>query len=158
MKKAGVNRRRFMRVGLTGTAAAALLSACESEPDEQAQDPGTFVLTRDHVLLSAAEIRTQAIGNTLVGTVQDGEGYELFLRPDGVAKLRMEYGRAEAGRWELRPNGEIVSRWSTIASGEELVSRYYVHPASGEYMNLATNGLRWSTFCIENGDSRGLDR
>jgi hypothetical protein len=170
MKHAHLTRRKLLQAGVTGAAATslALASSCadsandgsSSELDSgkhQSGDAGNFSLTLDHQLLDADDIRTRAIGNTLVGTVHDGETYELFLMADGAAILRMGEGRSETGRWELRTNGEIVSQWPTIANGEELVSRYYFNPSTGEHLNLATNGLRWSRFRIEAGNSRELN-
>jgi len=159
MKSLSVGRRGLLKAGVTGVGvatSAAFAVACGSgRNDPNSRDAGTFSLDRSHKLLGADEIRESAIGNTLVGEVYDGEGFELYLKSDGVAHLRMQLGRVEAGTWDLRPEGEIVSQWPTIANGERLEHRYYQHPGSGMYKGLA--GLRWCTFRIEQGDSRGLD-
>jgi len=158
MKSENVDRRGLLKAGVTGVGvatSAAFAVACSSGgTDTIPRGDGTFSLDRSHKLLTADEILKAAIGNTLVGAVYDSEGFELYLKSDGVAHLRMQHGRVEVGTWELRPDGEIVSQWPTIANGEQLKNRYYHHPGSGVYKGHA--GLRWCTFRIEQGDSRGL--
>lgn len=152
-RKDEITRRQVMGVGLvSGTAIAAgagLTSGCVDSRSH------TFTLNLDDKLLSVDDIRAEAIGNTLVGTLYDGERYELYLRPDGTAFLRIEGGRFETGNWELFDDGQITSKWPTIAQGKLLAHRYY-RTGPGAYTNLETSSMRWSNFTIEPGDSRGL--
>jgi len=148
-----ITRRQVLGVGLaSGTAIVAGAGLASSSEDSNSQQ---FKLDPEDKLLSADDIRSIAIGNTLVGTLYDGERYELHLRPDGAAFLRMEEGRFETGTWELLDDGRIKSQWPTIAQGKLLTNRYY-RTGPGTYSNLEASSLRWSNFSIEPGDSRSL--
>jgi len=148
-----ITRRQVLGAGLaSGTAIVAGAGLASSSEDSTGRK---FTLDREDKLLSADDIRAQAIGNTLVGTLYDGERYELYLRPDGTAFLRMQGGRFETGTWALQDDGWITSQWPTIAQGKLLKNRYYL-TSPGSYSNLEASSLRWSHFTIEPGDSRGL--
>ena len=135
--------------GTAIAAGAGLTSGCADSSSHN------FTLNRNDKLLSADDIQAEVIGNTLAGTLYDGERYELYLRPDGAAFLRMEHDRFEIGNWELLDDGQITSKWPTIAQGKLLANRYY-RTSPGAYTNLDASSMRWSNFTIEPGDSRGL--
>ena len=149
-----ITRRQILRAGLSGgtaiVAGAGVASSAEHASGRE------FTLDSEARLLSASDIRAKAVGNTLVGFLHDGEHYELYLRPDGTAFLRMEGGRFETGTWELSENGWITSQWPTIAQGKQLQNRYY-RTGPGKFSNLEASSMRWSRFTIEPGDSRSLD-
>ena len=148
-----MTRRQAIGAGLaSGTA---IVTGAGRASGSEGSSPHTFILNSETKLLSADDIREQAIGNTLIGTLYDREDYELFLRPDGTCFLRMSRGRFEKGVWTLEEDGWITSQWPTIADGESLRNRYYL-TGPGHYSNLEASSLRWSHFTIEPGNSRDL--
>jgi len=148
-----MTRRQAIGAGLaSGTA---IVTGTGRASGSEGLSSNAFILDSEAKLLSADDIREQAIGNTLVGTLYDREDYELFLRPDGTGFLRMSGGRFEKGVWTLEEDGWITSRWPTIADGESLRNRYYL-TRPGHYSNLEASSLRWSHFTIEPGNSRDL--
>ena len=146
-----ISRRKLFAGGMAfGVALPAIAKA--SNPQVK-QDLSSITLTSQTPQLSSVEIKRKLIGNTLVGILQDGDQYRLFLDPDGNAYLKMDDGREEIGRWTLQDNGLIKSRFPSVADNDELTMSYFYSQSSDEFFNIVDHGQRWGKFHVRQGDA-----
>jgi hypothetical protein len=69
--------------------------------------------------LTAQEIRTELVGQTIVWWETDGwHAGDLTLRPDGRARITVEkpHAAAESGRWSIEGN-RICTQWISLRAG-----------------------------------------
>ena len=123
---------------------------------EQALEANSILLTEETKQLNSSEIQNLMVGNTLVGVLQDGDEYSLYLEPTGAAYLRMHDGREGVGRWELMNNGLMKSIFQFAAGNNELTMAYLKGRSNNEFFNIVDYGKRWGRFAVETGDSKGL--
>jgi hypothetical protein len=154
MNEKNISRRNLIAGGMSVGVSLPLLANARSA--EQTAEDISILLTEENVQLDSSEIQNLMIGNTLVGTLQDGDKYSLYLDPKGAAYLRIDDGREEVGRWKLMTNGLIQSRFPSAAGGNELTMAYLKGRSNNEFFNIVDHGKRWGRFTIETGDSKGL--
>ena len=146
-----ISRRKLFAGGMSiGVALPAIAKASNAQAQ---QDISSITLTSQTAQLLSAEIKRMLIGNTLVGILQDGDQYRLFLDLDGNAYLKMDDGREEIGRWTLLDNGLIKSRFPSVADNDELTMSYFYAESSDEYFNIVNHGQRWGKFHVIQGDA-----
>ena len=125
---------------LACAAAALLLSACASTEKELA-DKGMKPL-------EAAKIRTLLSGNTAAGTTASGNGYMVFHAADGT--MRGKSGNSsDAGKWEVRPDGQFCNQWTTWRRAQQRCARLY--EADGE-IRYFEDGNFAGRYKVENGN------
>ena len=146
-----ISRRKLFAGGMAfGVALPAIAKASNAQSK---QDISSITLTSQTSQLSSAEIKRMLIGNTLVGILQDGDQYRLFLDLDGNAYVNMDDGREEIGRWTLLDNGLIKSRFPSVADNDELTMSYFYAQSSNEFFNIVDHGQRWGKFHVRQGDA-----
>ena len=154
MDQKNVSRRNLIAGGMAVGISLPLIANTTSA--EQSLKANSISLTEETKQLDSSEIEILMVGNTLVGVLQDGDVYSLYLEPKGAAYLRMHDGREEVGRWELMKNGLMKSRFPSAAGNDELTMAYFKGRSSNEFFNIVDYGKRWGRFNVEIGDSKGL--
>ena len=146
-----ISRRKLFAGGMAfGVALPAFAKASNAHAQ---QHVSSITLTSETSPLSSEEIKRMLIGNTLVGILQDGDRYRLFLDLDGNAYLKMDDGREEIGRWTLLDNGLIKSRFPSVADNDELTMSYFQAQSGDEFFNVVDHGQRWGKFHVRQGDA-----
>ena len=146
-----ISRRKLFAGGMAfGVALPAIAKASNAQSK---QDISSITLTSQTSQLSSAEIKRMLIGNTLVGILQDGDQYRLFLDLDGNAYVNMDDGREEIGRWTLLDNGLIKLRFPSVADNDELTMSYFYAQSGNEFFNIVDHGQRWGKFHVRQGDA-----
>lgn len=98
------------------------LAACSTTPPEPL---GPKVATAVVQPLTAAEIRSVAVGSTGTGTITGSTStFAVYLAPDGTAQARRPTG-LESGRWRLTDDGQLCMQWQNYRAGEEYCQRAY---------------------------------
>ncbi|KZR82238.1 hypothetical protein MITS9509_03472 [Synechococcus sp. MIT S9509] len=154
MDEKNISRRNLLSGGMAVGVSLPLIANATSV--EQSLEANSISLTQETKQLHLSEIEHLMIGNTLVGVLQDGDEYSLYLEPRGAAYLRMHDGREEVGHWELMKNGLMKSIFPSAAGNDELTMAYFKGRSNNEFFNIVDHGKRWGRFTVETGDSKGL--
>jgi hypothetical protein len=107
--------------------------------------------------LSGAEIRAALLGNTAYGKSPTGEGWTMWIAPDGKMTVRgttlngsmfgdTGTGKAEADRWCVV--------WDLLRQGQPLCLSVYKD--GDQYRNYAPDGHLESTYTIKPGNTEGF--
>jgi hypothetical protein len=79
--------------------------------------------------LTAVEIKTLIIGNTLTGYTERGLNVDVYYGPDGTMSGRVQGGDGnhyyDGGRWNLADDGKMCRQWTTWRDGKMDCFRYY---------------------------------
>lgn len=79
--------------------------------------------------LTAIEIKSSIIGNTLSGYTERGLNVDVYYSPDGTMSGRIQGGDGnnyyDGGKWNLADDGKMCRQWTTWRDGEKDCFRFY---------------------------------
>ncbi|HZS84339.1 MAG TPA: hypothetical protein VFA50_15800 [Stellaceae bacterium] len=123
--------------------------------------PGTTVITPNSgtstaivpaTRLTANEIDHIVMGNTISGTTKSGQPYYMKFMQGGEVTYHQGGNYTAAGTWRVSPNGELCTRFGTIANGaEQCYTLYHNANVTNGYVYERPDGQPVGQFVVTPG-------